>query len=233
MKHTLLLFTAMVLAMVSINASAQKCASDSALAGKSLWVIGDSYVRNHRCPQEETWHAKAADRLGMTYHNLGRNGNCIAFDRTKEGFGEQMTQRYRQIDADADYILVIAGHNDADKIKDEAGWKQFTDSLDYLCTALTTEFPHARVGIVTPWAVDRPMFAEVIAELKAAGARHGIPVLDMAYTSGIRVNDDSFRALYFQNKGVRDTAHLNDEGHNLLLPYGMAFIRLLQAQPRP
>ncbi len=54
----------------------------------------------------------------------------------------------------------------------------------------------------------------------------------MAYTSGIRVNDDSFRALYFQNKGVRDTAHLNDAGHNLLVPYGVAFLRLLAAQNR-
>ena len=231
MKTTVKFHLIILLVLCGLCASAQ-CADDSLLTGKSLWVIGDSYVRNHRCPQEETWHAKAAAKLGMSYHNLGRNGNCIAFDRTKEGFGEQMTQRYRQIAPDADYILIIAGHNDAEKIKTDEHWKQFTDSLDYLCDRLTAEYPNARVGIVTPWAVDRPMFAEVITELKAAGSRHSFPVLDMAYTSGIRVNDDSFRALYFQNKGVRDTAHLNDAGHNLLVPYGVAFLRLLAAQNR-
>lgn len=231
MKLIVNFFFALMVAVCGFGANAQ-CVSDSLLTGKSLWVIGDSYVRNHRCPQEETWHAKAAAKLGMEYHNLGRNGNCIAFDRTKEGFGEQMTVRYRQISPDADYILIIAGHNDADKIKDDAMWKQFTDSLDYLCTAIKERCPKARIGIVTPWAVDRPMFAEVIGELKAAGGRHGIPVLDMAYTAGIRVNDDEFRAKYFQNRGVRDTAHLTDAGHNLVLPYGLAFIRLLAAQPR-
>lgn len=204
---------------------------DNNLKGKSLWVLGDSYVANHRCPKTETWHFKAAQQLGMDYHNLGRNGSCIAFDRTKEGFGPQMTQRFREIAPDADFILVIAGHNDAGKTKTPEEWKTFTDSLDYLCSHLRSEYPAARIGFVTPWAVDRPHFTEVIDALKTTAAKHGIPVLDNAYTAGIRVNDPEFRAIYFQKES--DTAHLNDAGHNLILPYGVAFIRLLAAQPRP
>lgn len=200
--------------------------------GKSLYVIGDSYVKNHLRPSSEAWHAKAAAKLGMDYHNLGINGNCIAFDRTDEGFGVRMTERYREIPADADFILIIAGHNDAGMADTDEKFRNFTDSLDYLCARLKEEYPKARVGFVTPWAVDRENFKEVIDEIKITAAKYGFPVLDMAYTSGIKVNDPEFRAVYFQNKGVNDTAHLNDEGHNLLVDYGAAFIQMLAAQPK-
>ena len=127
----------------------------------------------------------------------------------------------------------IAGHNDAGMVNTPERWQTFVDSLDYLCDRLKTEYPNARVGFVTPWAVDRPGFTEVINQIKTTAAKYGFPVLDNAYTSGIRVNDPEFRALYFQNGGKNDTAHLNDAGHNLILPYGIAFIQLLASQPRP
>lgn len=208
-------------------------AADDPLAGKSIYVIGDSYVKNHMRPASETWHAKAADSLGMDYHNLGINGNCIAFDRIDEGFGERLVARYREIPADADFILVIAGHNDAAMARNDEQLAMFADSLDLLCSRLKEEYPETRIGFVTPWAVDRKNFKEVIGEIKAAAARHGFPVLDMAYTSGIKVNDANFRSEYFQNKGVKDTAHLNSRGHDLLVGYGVAFLRLLAALPRP
>ena len=52
---------------------------------KIINVIGDSYVRNHKRPVEETWHYKMAQRLGFAYNNYGRNGGCVAFDRTHDG----------------------------------------------------------------------------------------------------------------------------------------------------
>ena len=188
MNRILKIAFVLLLSVSAASAIAQTVDGDQELKGKKLWVFGDSYVKNHRCPESETWHSKAAAALGMEYHNLGRNGSCIAFDREKEGFGEAMTVRYRQIEPDADYILIIAGHNDAEKTAADAeAWNQFTAGLEELLTNLRKEHPTAKIGIVTPWAVDRPMFAEVIRELKEAGARHGIPVLDMAYTSGIEV----------------------------------------------
>lgn len=222
----------LILSVSATSATAQTNDADRPLKGKKLWVFGDSYVKNHRCPESETWHCKAAEALGMEYHNLGRNGSCIAFDREKEGFGEAMTVRYHQIEPDADYILIIAGHNDAEKAAaGPEAWNQFAAGLEELLTNLQKDHPSAKIGIVTPWAVARPMFAEVIRELKEAGARHGIPVLDMAYTSGIKVNDLDFRKKYFQGGGIKDTAHLNNAGHDMLVPYGTAFIRLLAAQP--
>ena len=45
-------------------------AEDTPYAGKTMAVIGDSYVANHRRPKAETWHSRVAERLGMSYLNL-------------------------------------------------------------------------------------------------------------------------------------------------------------------
>lgn len=193
------------------------------LQGKVMNVIGDSYVRNHRRPVEETWHSKVAARLGMAYHNYGRNGGCIAFDRSREGFGKSILQRYREMTDTADYVLVIAGHNDAEKIRNNRDSLQMLrDSLDALCRGLIQKYPRAKIAFVTPWNVPRPGFRAVIQTILDVCAEHSIPVLNAAATSGIHVRDEQFRRLFFQ--APKDTAHLNNEGHDLLLNWGERFI---------
>lgn len=201
--------------------------TDSSLAGKTLCVFGDSYVRNHKRPFAETWHCKGAAQLGMNYVNLGRNGSSVAFDRTKQGFGPEMTRRYVEIPDSADVIIVIAGHNDAGFIGEGADPKDVAKGVDTLCTLLKKAHPDAAIGWVLPWDVDRHGFKETIAIIRDACFRHDIPVFDAGREAGINVNCDAFRADYFQNRGVKDTAHLNEAGHNLVLPYGIAFISSL------
>lgn len=196
------------------------------LAGKTLCVIGDSYVANHRRPQSETWHYKAAARHQMTYLNYGRNGGCIAWDRSREGFGKSLLERYKDMPDTADYVLVIAGHNDAEKIRHSAdSLRMFRDSLQRLCTALIERYPAARIAFVTPWNVPRPGFAEVIQTIVDVCGQAGIPVLNAATTSGIHVRNDAFRRRYFQ--APNDTAHLNDAGHNLIVNWGEHFLMSL------
>ncbi len=203
--------------------------ADNYLAGKTIAFLGDSYVKNHRRPSSETCHAKAAANLEMNYVNCGRNGSSIAFDRTKDGFGPAMTERYKtEIPDSVDFIVVIAGHNDADYLtnhSDENLWEDFVKGLDTLLDGMQTKFPNARIAFVTPWAVARPGFSEVNAQIIKACGQKGIPVLDMAALGVIEVNNPDFRAKYFQ--GPNDTAHLNAEGHNLLVPLGEAFIQLI------
>ena len=86
---------------------------------KIISVLGDSYVRNHKRPYEETWHYKVATMNGMNYRNHGRNGGCVAFDRSKEGFGPSLLVRYQEMDPNSDIVVIIAGHNDAVKIGDD------------------------------------------------------------------------------------------------------------------
>ena len=192
-------------------------------AQKVLNVIGDSYVANHMRPAEEAWHSKMAAELGLTYHNYGRNGSCVAFDRTHDGkynFGPAMWVRYTAMSPDADYVLIIAGHNDAEKVKQNADSLQmFADSLEVLLGGIEKLCPKARIGYVTPWYVDRPGFQQVCQVIQQVCQKHDIPVL-MNYDEEcvIKVRDAAFRKKYFQ--GANDTAHLNAAGHDLFLPVG-------------
>lgn len=189
----------------------------SPLFGKDLVVFGDSYVRNGYCPIEETWHYKLALKYNMEYHNFGWNGNCVAYDRAAENFGPAMYERYKVLPDNADYVIVCAGHNDADRMaRTGEGTDVFREKLTILCEGLIAKYPGAKLCFVTPWRVPREMFPEMTAVLLEVCGSYSIPVFDATRNSGIYVWDEQFRSLYFQ--GQRDTAHLNDAGHNLFLP---------------
>jgi len=184
-------------------------------------VIGDSYVANHRQPKEYTWHYKLAQELGYQYNNYGRNGSCIAFDRTHDGrfnFGPAMWQRYKAMDPNADYVLIIAGHNDADKVGNNKDSLQMVkDSLEVMLDGIRALCPKAKIGFVTPWNVDRPGFEAICRLIKEVCDAQGIPVLWNADKDCvIQVRDDAFRKQYFQS--AKDNAHLNAAGHDLFLP---------------
>lgn len=194
------------------------------LAGLTVGVFGDSYVRNHMRPYSETWHARAAQALGMRYLNFGLNGSAIAVDRTEEGFGPPMTKRINSLPDSLDMLLVIAGHNDAGFLQRENGRLAFRDSLEVLCQAIERKYPQTAVAFVLPWNVNRPGFSEVIAGITQACLLHGFALFNPAMEAGIQVNDDGFRNLYFQNGGVNDTAHLNAAGHALIIPSAEEFM---------
>ena len=196
------------------------------LLGRTLNIIGDSYVRNHLEPMQYTWHYKAAARHSMVYNNYGINGSSIAFDRSDRGFGVSMLDRFTRMSHEADYILVVAGHNDAGYITEHPDSTDvLMERLDLFCRGLKEQYPGAKLGFVTPWAVDRPNFPEVIAAIHNTCDKYGIKVLDAVVTGGIKVNDPDFRKRYFQRQN--DTAHLNAAGHDLLVDWGDAFLRSL------
>lgn len=196
------------------------------LAGPKLGVIGDSYVRNHREPVENTWHYKFAKRHGMEYYNYGRNGNCIALDLKQWGTG--MYKRYTEMRPDLDYVVVIAGHNDAsgDRI-DSIGMDTFKERLGTLCQGLTDRYPKARIFFFTPWTCEDftgSMRQKVVDAMLEVCGSYGIPVFDAARRSNIFAANEQFRKIYFQGGKGTDTAHLNSQGHDRFLPVAESFI---------
>ncbi len=197
---------------------------------KVLNVIGDSYVANHRKPASETWHYKLSQEKGFVYNNYGRNGSCIAFDRTHDGkwnFGPAMWQRYVAMDPSADYVIIIAGHNDADMVaravnnprqyKDSLN--MFRDSLNTLIKGIRNLCPKAKIGFVTPWYVDRPGFADVCKIIKKVCKKQHVALLwNYDEKCIIKVRDEQFRKTYFQGGKGTDNAHLNNSGHDKFLP---------------
>jgi len=232
MKKKALFLTIITLFTVSAIYSQQTNNSDIAdiLKGKTINVIGDSYVANHKRPRSESWHSKLAQKYGMVYNNYGRNGGCVAFDRTKDGFGPSLMVRHKDMAKDADFILIIAGHNDASKIgNSKDSLSMFADSLNILLHSIKHNHPNAKIGYVTPWHIDRAGFSPVVKTIKKICRKHNIPVLNnYSKKSIIKVRDSEFRKKYFQ--GANDTAHLNNAGHDLFLPVGDDFIFKMTCQ---
>lgn len=216
------LFTAIVAIVIGSGAAFAAESPDSLV----ICVFGDSYVRNHRRPFAETWHYKAAERLGLKYVNLGRNGSAVSFEN--KGFGPAMTVRAKtELPDRMDCLLIIAGHNDASKISDDAGMQLFEQSLSSMLKDIKGRYPEGKIGYVLPWHVDRGYFDQVIDVILNVCKTQGIPVFDAEAAGGIKVNDPEFRGKYFQNGGVNDTAHLNAAGHDLIVEKGTDFISRL------
>ena len=171
--------------------------SSDPLYGKRIGVIGDSYVRNHREPVEYTWHYKFAKKHGMQYFNYGRNGNCVAMPRAR--FGEAMYKRYKEMTDSLDYVVVIAGHNDA-SLLDSIGIDNYKEKLGILCEGLIEKYPSAKLFFFTCWT--RKNFSGSAAEkvvdatLEVCG-RYSIPVFDAARTNNpdILIMDEPTRGI--------------------------------------
>lgn len=196
------------------------------LKGKKIGVLGDSYVRNHRDPVENAWHYKLARKHQMEYYNYGRNGNCIALDLKQ--WGTAMYKRYQEMRDDLDYVVVIAGHNDASQGRlDSIGIDTFRERLGILCQGLIEKYPRARIFFFTPWTCSdfagSPRQQVVDAMLDVCGS-YGIPVFDAARRSNIFAASEQFRKIYFQGGKGTDTAHLNSLGHDRFLPVAERFI---------
>jgi lysophospholipase L1-like esterase len=206
------------------------------LYGRTLVIVGDSYVRNHRRPIEETWHYLVAEKYHMNYYNYGKNGNCVAFDRTRRGFGIPMYQRLEELHTPADYVVVVAGHNDATMIAERdsnmtdaayaerraARLEEFRLRLNELIDSLVAKYPGAKLSFISPWNVEAPGFTEVLQTLRDVCGEHSVPLYDAATQSGIYVRDAGFRRRYFQRPD--DTAHLNAAGHKLFMHKAETFL---------
>jgi lysophospholipase L1-like esterase len=122
-----------------------------------------------------------------------------------------------------DYIIIIAGHNDADLL-DSMGIKTYKKRASELCKGLITRYPNAEIFWFTCWNNENPHFLQVVDATIQVCKKYHIPVFDAARNSNIQALDDSFRDKYFQGSGHKDHAHLNKQGHELFFPVAEDFI---------
>ena len=196
------------------------------LQGKKIGVIGDSYVRNHRDPIEYSWHYKFAQKYGMQYYNYGKNGNCIALDLQKWGNG--MYKRYAYMNDSLDYIVIIAGHNDASQGRlDSIGVDLFKERLSVMLSGMRKKYPNGQIFFITPWRCENFTGSprqRTIEAIKEVCAKYDVPVFDASRDSNIEADSFDFRKKYFQGGKGTDTAHLNAKGHDLFLPVAEQFL---------
>ena len=213
------IFSLFILLVISFACYAQ----DGKLVGKSIGVIGDSYVKNHKDPIEYTWHYKFAKKQKMEYHNFGRNGNCISFDHPR--FGEAMYKRYTTMPDSLDYIIVIAGHNDTAILDSIGGIDVFKERMSILCEGLVNKYPAANIFFFTRWTCENfsgSNAEKIIDAMIEVCGYYSIPIFDAARKGGMFAGNESFRTLYFQRRS--DNAHLNANGHTRFLKVAENFI---------
>lgn len=191
--------------------------------GKTLCVLGDSYVRNHNRPVTETWHFLFSVKHRMKYCNYGINGNGMV----GQAAGKPMLERYQQIPEDTDFIFVMGGKNDYNIQLDLTS---FRIGVDQLIQGLKNSYPKEVILFFTPWKIvtedqEDPMelkLSAYAAEMKNICDKNSIPVFD-AERSKIEVWKPEFRAAFMQDVG--DFSHLNMQGHQLMLQEAEAFLK--------
>ena len=213
----------------------------SPLYRKTISVIGDSYVQNHHRPVEETWHYRLAEKYQMQYLNYGRNGNPLIVPRTYKQKNTILRRFEHDMQTVPDYVVVVAGHNDALSIRqklnaedsgksglppDPAKVEEFRKGLVEFVGRLKVKFPSAKIVFVSPWNVQAPGFAENLSPYRELLPGLGVAFYDAAALSGLDPHDkEGDKAKLWQ--GPDDTAHLSKAGHTIMLEKIEPFFRSL------
>ncbi|WP_199774917.1 SGNH/GDSL hydrolase family protein [Lactobacillus sp. CBA3605] len=196
----------------------------SVLQGKTLDIIGDSYVANNGQSVSETWHYKVANQYDMIYNNYGVNGNGLI---TAKATGTPVVDRVTDMDSTADYVVVVGGKNDYNQ---QLAIADFKAGLVKLIQELIERFIGKKICFFTPWSIveseimNIPLVQYSQAIEDVCGA-YSIPCFNSAKRSGILAYSDVFRAKYFQTS--TDQSHLNDAGHTLFVNPATKFLESL------
>lgn len=197
----------------------------SILKGKTMNIIGDSYVANNGQPIEQTWHYKIANKNKMTYRNYGINGNCLV---ASGGTGDTVYTRYDQMDNNADYILVVGGKNDYNQQMPIA---DFSTQIASLIKRVVQKYQGKNVCFFTPWPDQGPATVNPIALHEYANAIEeqcgllGVPCFNSSKYSGMATYNAQFRHKYFQSDN--DVSHLNNAGQDLFVNKAQTFLESL------
>ncbi|MBQ7321732.1 MAG: SGNH/GDSL hydrolase family protein [Clostridia bacterium] len=195
------------------------------LEGKSINVMGDSYVSAGSLPDGKIWPQLLAEKYEMDYRSYGVSGNAIG---SAAASGTPMVQRYTQMRGGVDIVFVVGGRNDYNqsypvgKVGDTTA-DTFCGALAVLIDGLRAKYPDSLILFSTSWYVNDDMKAYTDATLAVCEAK-GIPCYHAAdpSKSGVLMYQPSFRSQYCVKPS--DVSHLNAAGMKLVLPKFEAFI---------
>ncbi len=209
------------------------------LQGKIINVLGDSITFGAGVSATECIYENVLGRLvgASLVRNYGIGGNRIAPQVGIEEYGEPMCRRYREMEDDADLILVLGGTNDYGHSTAPFGELSdrteatFCGACHVLCRGLVDKYPTATVVIMTPLQrlnqhipaenSGRPLVDYVDVLIKVA-AEYSIPVLDLYRTAGICPNIPVQQIAF-----APDGLHPNDAGAARMAARMAAFLGAL------
>lgn len=193
--------------------------SVSPLSGKTLLAIGDSFVKGHTLSEDKTWVSKIAQRNGMTKYTYATNGVSLAYasGQSATALVNTMGTITEQVPS-ADYVLLLAGHNDANPDLNggtaipigentDTGNTTFKGALNQTISALLDAYPTAKILFLTPFnrrGIEEP-YVDAMKEICGIWC---IPCFDNYHSSGICFQSDAQSDAYELSASL----HLNEAG---------------------
>ncbi|MBQ9786493.1 MAG: hypothetical protein IJW25_03390 [Clostridia bacterium] len=191
----------------------------SVLYGKSILAIGDSYVKGHTSPESDTWVSQLAERNNMTKYVYAQNGISISHPTTatQNGLVDMIDTITTNVSA-TDYIVFLAGHNDANAslnggsavpigTNDDTTSATYKGSLNIIIEKLLNKYPTSKILFLTPF--ERYGTEEdYVTAMQEVCAKWSVPCFDNYHNSGICWQNAAQKATY-----ESANLHFNQAGH--------------------
>lgn len=210
------------------------------LKGKKMNVLGDSITQGVGVQNKENMFVNRleASEGFACVRNYGISGTRIARQSPLYGsdkYQAAFSDRYVDMDDDADIIAVFGGTNDYGHGNAPIGKFSDRDNTTYygawhvLLSGLMTKYPDAVIFVMTPIhrvndsnpspfnAKPLSLYVDIIKEV---AAYYAIPVLDLYTMSGIQPDHPLRRKLH-----CPDGLHPNDAGHKLIADRVAGFLK--------
>ena len=207
-------------------------------SGLKIACLGDSITAGSNLDGEENYQqysypAKLKELLGAEeVYNLGIGGSSIG-----RYWADAYVDRYQEIPADTDIIIVMGGTNDGFCVSDkefgsleERAYRTFCGDLDELMGGLSEKYPNAEIFFATPlpnvlqdylmkerdYLLPQQRFVDVMLTL---ADEHDYEVIDL-YNSNILDSHDANVVADYMPDGV----HGNHEGYQIMAEHFAARI---------
>ena len=200
--------------------------------GKKWAVLGDSITAGDGLTANiiTRYSTVVAKQCGLIPYNYGYSGSRIAVEGSAGDptYDNAMVIRYASMIADADYITVLGGINDANNqlplgTLGDTDISTFYGALEVLITGLLTKYPGKAIGFITPphyqGATGHQTYVNAI---KEACARYAIPVLDLHSNGGMNTMTTAFSQMFYS-----DGLHPNELGQSVMARKICAFLGTL------
>lgn len=199
----------------------------SPLYTKKLCAIGDSYVQA-LSGNTKNWVSLISDKNNMTSTNLGVSGESV---QTMVS-----TERYKNIPADSDYIVVFTGHNDIYTEETPIGTindlsdDTYFGCLNILCRWIMNNRPQARTLFITPTHRRDVNSIPYVDAMLQTCHKYGIPCWNAYENLGILIGGlegVDQRSTFETYINGQYTNHLNDKGQEYIAQKIEAILELL------
>ena len=217
------------------------------LEGMKINFLGDSITEGHGTSRRENiFYNLLAAEYGFTARGYGVGGSRIANQLNPGNPNDRMEQcfvkRMKDMDPDADVIVVFGGTNDFGHgdaplgTPDDRDVNTYWGACHLLCSGLIEKYPTAQIVIMTPLhrtnelkprgdghkSYDYGILSTYVDILKKVAVEYSIPVLDLYATSGIQPRIEAQRIAF-----MPDGLHPNDNGHRRIADRLAAFLKTL------